>query len=146
MAECIRDGSPPCPQRDIQVQILSLLSVKVKMGKLDEIEIDRVYRCTNKKCSGVIAVTQKIFDQFIKICPFCEKESLIMQSADCGITMLVEPSVAKTWGTQAEVNTKRRENEREVAPKKKFRPFWRNSDIDYKILKNPQKFIYEGKI
>lgn len=113
--------------------------------------IKRIYRCSRKQCDAVVEYNQKFGEDFMTKCPFCEKSSLLLESADCGISVLMELSKPKTLGTLAEQNGKELEKTEEYhkkqEEKKKKRPFWRkNTDkCDFKVLKNPSKYIETGK-
>jgi hypothetical protein len=120
------------------------------MGIFDS-TIVRYYRCTDEKCQGEICVEEKVKDDWQTKCPFCGLESLILDRADSNISIFMDYSKPKTIGALAEQNTKEKiktgEMEQIQKEERKNLPFWRKSKkINYQVLKNPQKYIREGKV
>ena len=126
------------------------------MPKPNEIEVNRHYRCRNDECAAEIVITQMATDDFVRLCPFCEQETMGLVSGDCKISMVMDLTKAKTVGSVAEKNRARMEKNGEITKdqaeswsgkKKAKRPWWRKTDkINFDILKNPKRYIQTGKI
>ena len=85
-------------------------------------------------------------EDFIKLCPFCNKKSLVISSGNLGISIFIDSKKPKTFGGQSDYNMKQDEKEGKVRSKKS-KPFYRsNEKINFDILKNPSKYIGTGKI
>lgn len=115
--------------------------------KLD-IDITRIYKCHN--CKAVLRVTQHCSEGFLKECPFCYKDELLIESGKSSMSFIIRGDGNRTIGSIAEENTRRREKETgEAFPgrKKKEKPWWRKSDkVNTEILKNPEKYILTGEV
>lgn len=56
-------------------------------------------------------------------------------------------SKPKTFGSQSDINSKRREKEGLITKKKQPKPWYRSQDkVNFKILKDPHKYITTGNI
>lgn len=109
--------------------------------------IHRVYACTDPACEAKICYKETVGDPWRKLCPFCNKESLILDSAHLDLSTIMDLSKPKTIGTLGEKNYREAVKQGKIQPKKKFKPFWRKKDkIDFSILKNPNNYIQTGHI
>ena len=99
--------------------------------------VTRVYKCS--KCDGVIAVDQDASECFLRDCPFCHQEELLIESGHMNISFVIDLNKPKTVGALAESNKKYAINEGlyDKKTKKKY---------NYDILKNPNKYIVEGAV
>lgn len=111
---------------------------------LKDIEIYRTYKCT--ECEGIIGLTQGAVDDFIKDCPFCGRQTMLMDSAETNLTFLFDLKKPKTLGMIAQTNEA--SNEKEYGPAEpKWKPWWRDKHrVNFDILKNPSRYIEEGRI
>lgn len=111
---------------------------------LMDLEVDRVYECD--ECDAQIAVTQKVSDDFLKTCPFCELDGLFMKHADCRLNTSIDLNQPTTLGSLAEKNTEEKIKRGEMKPAEAPTPWWRKGKKrNFDILKNPTKYIIEGK-
>lgn len=114
---------------------------------INNIEINRIYRCCNKKCEGMIQITQKATEDFLKACPFCHQDELVIETAKLNLSFFIDANKPKTFGAQSDLNTKHREQMFGKKQKSPNTPWYRKSDrVDFKILRDPHKYITEGKI
>lgn len=114
---------------------------------INNIEIKRIYRCCNKECEGIIQTTQMATEDFLKTCPFCHQEELVIETAKLNLSFFIDTNKPKTFGAQSDLNTKQREKEFGKKPHSKDKPWYRKSDkVDFQILRNPHKYIVEGKV
>lgn len=94
--------------------------------------------------NGIISIKQKATEDFIKTCPFCHQEELIIETAKLSISTYIDMSKPKTFGSQSELNTKNKEKESQKSKNKK--PWYRKQDkVNFNILKNPHKYITTGQ-
>jgi hypothetical protein len=116
------------------------------MGIFDS-SINRTYKCDNQECGAIIACLEKVSDSWQEYCPFCDKKSLYLENASVNISIFMEPSVPKTFGSQAEKNTDQRTKEG-IAPKNSKKPWWRKNKnrVDFRVLKNPKQYIQTGQL
>jgi hypothetical protein len=112
-------------------------------------DITRIYKCTNIECEGIISCKQKVKDDWIKTCPFCGKDELVIESGEINMSIMFDLNKPKTLGMVSQKNADRKIKEGNLtfnADKKKV-PFWRkNKKINYDILKNPNRYIAEGTV
>ena len=99
--------------------------------------VTRVYKCSS--CEGVIAVDQEASEEFIRDCPFCKKEELLIESGHMNISVFVDLNKPKTIGALAEKNSRYAINEGLYYKKTKKK-------YNYDILKNPNKYVAEGAV
>lgn len=113
---------------------------------LKDLEINRVYACNNEECQAVIAYKQKAGDNFKKKCPFCHKNTLLIESGSTGISFFMDLNKPKTIGALAEKNAKYAIDSGKVDPDKKHKtPFWRSKrKVNFDVLKNPKQYIETG--
>jgi hypothetical protein len=120
------------------------------MSKFFDSTINRVYKCTEKNCACEIVYEQKLFDDFKKICPFCNKESLVIEQANLSMSFIMDSKKPVTVGSIADKNAERRVKEGQSIEgfKNKKTPFWRKNKkrIDYSILKDPKTYIKTGSV
>ena len=114
---------------------------------LAESTIYRKYRCLN--CQVIIGCKQLVKDDWLRVCPHCEKEELIIQSGELSVSVLTDINKPKTIGTLSEQN--RREKERrgdtDIDKRKADKPWWRkDKKINYDVLKNPTEYIQTGDV
>ena len=116
------------------------------MSGLGDLEIYRIYECTEEDCGCEIGVVQTAKEGFIKECPECSKETLVMKSGKANMSIFIDPDKPKTLGMQGQMNRREQEaNGTQMDPVKK-KPWWRSKyKIDYDILKNPKRYIETGK-
>jgi len=112
-----------------------------------ECTVNRIYKCDKEECGIEIAVTQSSSDPWIKICPNCKKESLYIRSGKANIGINVDASQPKTVGTLAEKNAKDMVKRGEsIEPDMRHKTLTKDGyKYDFSILKNPKKYIMEGK-
>lgn len=105
--------------------------------------INRLYRCTNEECETEVAYKEKVSQKWRKKCPFCKKHTLILESGNLSMTLMIDVKKPTTLGSLGQVNQARKDKEEGV--KGPTRPFWRKKDkVDFNVLKNPKKYIMEG--
>jgi len=113
-----------------------------------DVEIYRIYRCC--ACQGEIGYAQKPTDDWIKTCPLCNKDELLLHKAISNISTIVGFNDPKTLGALAEKNSREREKQglsNKGIKDKGEKPWWRkNSKINFDVLKNPNRYIEQGKI
>jgi DNA-directed RNA polymerase subunit RPC12/RpoP len=103
--------------------------------------IHRIYTCLN--CKGQIAYKEQVKDKWRKKCPFCNKNSLLLDKAVLSLSTIIGLNESKTFLSLAQKNTERRN--KELGIKKKKKPFWRKKDkVNFEVLKNPTKYVNEG--
>jgi hypothetical protein len=109
--------------------------------------INRVYKCTN--CSNCFSFEQKAISNFKKKCPSCLKNTLIIDSGHCNISVIMDVKRPKTLGALGDKNLHEREKQlgpKRVKKNKNYKPFWRkNKKINYDILRNPSRYIETGQ-
>ena len=113
-------------------------------NKLLNLVISRTYKCS--ACGQKCYFEQKATEKFKKKCPNCGKNELYIDSATCSLSVGVNET--KTIGGLADKNTRKMEKEGTLPPPKPKakRPWWRKTDkVDLDILKNPKRFIEEGR-
>lgn len=114
---------------------------------LEDQTVFRVYECGD--CGLVIKVEQGVFDDFIKYCPDCNSNDFIRVQSKLGLMCDVDQNKPKTLGALAEKNYEhyKKTNPDKVASKKKIKPWWRKSEkINYDILKDPKRYIKDGRV
>ena len=105
--------------------------------------IHRIYSCSN--CKGQLAYKEKVKDKWRKRCPFCNKNSLLLDKAVLTLSTIIGLNEPKTFKSLAEKNTERRN--KELGIKKKRNPFWRKSNkVNFEVLKNPNRYVSEGVV
>ncbi len=110
---------------------------------ISDLEVIRIYSCTNAECAGQLSMKQKASEKWRKKCPFCKKFSLVLDSASLTISTFIDTKKPKTLGSMSQENRKRKE--KEFGPEVDTKPFWRKSKkIDFNILKNPRKYVQSG--
>ncbi len=114
------------------------------MPKIATIMVTRLYKCN--ACEEQFVMEQKCSAPFRRKCPYCKKNRVTLKEGRCGLSHIMDSNTAKTLGAAGEQNTRRREKEGYVEPKK-FTPWWRKGKkkVDLEVLKNPQKYISTGK-
>jgi hypothetical protein len=115
---------------------------------LAEQSIYRVYKCDNDDCASVVGYNETIGDPWRKECPFCLEQSLYLDSAITKLTTVMELNQPKTIGTLGERNYEKALKEgKKIFGEKPKKPFYRSKDkVNFDILKNPNKYISEGRI
>ncbi len=114
---------------------------------INDAEITRIYRCSREDCDCKISYTEKVSRPWRKICPLCHKKSLYLDSASSSLSLLFDVKNGHTLGSLSDANNRRREKESGPKKSKGKKPFWRSKDrVDYKVLKNPAKYIQTGSI
>lgn len=105
------------------------------------------YECENAECACVVEIRHSIKDDPIKTCPLCHQEKL-RRNVVSGFMVMIEPSKPRTLMGVAEKNTKDALARGETPPgwEKKPTPPWRDGPLDMRVLKNPRKYIMEGKV
>lgn len=85
----------------------------------------------------------------LKDCPECGKHKL-MKLIGPGAAVIVRGTANPCRGTKKVKDIKRRKpklvDKLGEGKNKSGKPFWRDGKIDKKILKNPGKYIREGKV
>ena len=109
--------------------------------------VKRLYKCT--ECKEFVMYEQNASDPFSTTCPNCNKEGLLLESGDCGLTTVVGLNTCKTVGSLGEKNY-------ETAQKRGTLPdYVKNDKIvglnkvkkkRHKILKNPDWYVQSGKV
>lgn len=104
----------------------------------------RIYKCDNPECACIISYQQKSDDPWKKECPFCQQQTLYLDSCQGDMNLFFDLQRGKTLGSLSEQNIKRAEKDGTLDKKKV--PFWRKDKpkIDFNILKNPSKYITTG--
>jgi predicted RNA-binding Zn-ribbon protein involved in translation (DUF1610 family) len=115
---------------------------------IGDASVTRLYGCESCECE--IAYKQLVKEKWKKKCPMCGKHTLVLKSADISMNVLFDVSVPKTLGSLAEHNSKKKVSEegKDALGKPKEVPWWRKNKkkVDFSVLKNPQKYIQEGKV
>jgi hypothetical protein len=108
--------------------------------------IYRVYSCTNEKCSGKIGCNEMVKDKWQTQCPFCQEESLVLDSAHLAMPAFIDLNQPKTIGSLGEKNAEKARREgKQLGTTQPHKPFWRNKNkIDFNVLKNPNNYIQTG--
>lgn len=113
---------------------------------IGDMKICRVYECSEDDCSCQIVCEEFVKDEWQTKCPFCKKKSLLLKSASLNMSIMVDLSKPKTLGSLGEQNAKRIAKEGKLQKEDKIKPpFWRkNKKINYKILRDPKRYIESG--
>lgn len=113
-------------------------------NKLQTATVYRVYKCLD--CEGQVGIEQTLIEDFIKLCPFCDKESMVISSGTLGISIVMDSKKPKTLGAQSDHNIRQDEKEgkfRSDKPKPFYRP---KQKVNFDVLKNPSKYVGTGQI
>lgn len=116
---------------------------------ISDLEIYRIYQCSNKDCSAKIGFQQKASDKWKKRCPCCRKHTLIIYESKSNISINSNTS-AKTIGMLAEKNSEYKykhslDLDNPSRPKDAKIPFWRKSrKVNFDILRNPKSYVERG--
>lgn len=114
---------------------------------LSEQTIHRIYDCKNAECAAKIALTEKVGDPWMKTCPFCEQDTLLLDKAVLSLSGIVGMKNRTTLGSLSDENRRSYEKEHGKDKFHKDIPFWRKSSkLNMEILKNPQKYVETGHI
>lgn len=101
----------------------------------------RIYKCY--ECEGEIGVEQTLKDDWLKECPFCSKEALLIKEGNLASQAMVDVKKPKTLGSLSEKNRDKKIKEGEDTTGMRKKPFWRDSHkINFDILKNPTKYVF----
>ncbi len=111
---------------------------------IEQSSIVRVYKCDNKECQTILSFQEKVEDDWQKLCPLCNQETLYLDSASLSVSCFTDMNKPKTLGMIGQNNQARRE--REEDKKKEKRPFWRDKKVNFNILKDPIKYVSTGKV
>ena len=113
---------------------------------IGDLVVYRIYRC--ETCEAEIECEQKAKENFKSKCPFCEKRTLVLKSARTSMVVLIDTKTPKTLGSLADKNTANMKKDGTLLEDQKedTTPWWRKGKrkIDYKILRNPNKYIQTG--
>ena len=109
---------------------------------IQQATVSRIYKCLS--CKIEISVNQTTKEDFLRVCPNCSQEELVIKHAKLSIGAMVDSHTVKTVGMLAEKNTDKMIKEGKL-PKGKPKPFWRKSKVNYNVLKNPEKYIKTGQ-
>ncbi len=113
------------------------------------------YSCENKECNLAFECVQPIKEQAISRCPNCLKKSL-RRGIGGGIAIIIKTNTPTTLGGLGEKNSERMLKEQGHLPYSSSNPdpaktpWWRKSKdgkalpLDFKVLRNPDKFIQKG--
>ena len=116
------------------------------MANVVNIEVRRVYRCSDINCDSIIAVTQNCSDPWITLCPFCENETMLLESGKCNLTTVLDLQRGKTIGAVGDKAQQKAIQSGDKVEPKRHKPWWRSKGgkPNFQILKNPQKYISDG--
>jgi DNA-directed RNA polymerase subunit RPC12/RpoP len=108
-----------------------------------DLMVNRIYKC--EKCEGEVLYKENCSKSFRKRCPLCNKNGLLLKEGHINMDIFVDMKKSKTLGSQSDLNYKKLEKEQEI--KKVQNPWWRkNKKINFDVLKNPTRYINEGKL
>jgi type IV secretory pathway VirD2 relaxase len=117
-------------------------------GSFFDSTIHRIYECTNKKCEAKIHLEEQVKDMWKTTCPFCEKESLQLESAQLVAPVFIDLNKPKTIGSLGEKNYQlaiKEGRDTGIKKKDKKKPWWRKNDkVNFNVLKNPNKYVETG--
>jgi hypothetical protein len=116
-------------------------------GSFFDSTVHRIYACENSECEAKIHCEETVKDPWQKVCPFCNQESLILESANLAAPAFIDLKQPKTVGSLGEKNYEKavKEGKKTGVEREGRTPFWRkNKKINYNVLKNPNKYINTG--
>ena len=113
------------------------------------------YNCQNKECELEFECSQSIKEKAHVKCPSCSRKTL-QRDISGGIAIIIKTDTPTTLGTLGEKNTERMLKTQEHLPYSKSNPdpkqspWWRKDKsgralpLDFKVLRNPDKYIETG--
>jgi hypothetical protein len=111
---------------------------------ISDLDVRRVYKCHEQDCGGLFAIVQKATDNFLVECPFCEKESLLIETGSLSIETCVKVDSSVTRQAERQEKRENWQKNRNIRKPSTEKPWWRDGEINFDILKNPRGYILNG--